>query len=66
MTDSKQCKFIETGRTYFWGKDLVDPTEPEFVAGKGVPLPAPDLPCRNVADSGEDFCPKHKALLEAR
>ncbi|HZR56340.1 MAG TPA: hypothetical protein VFA74_05675 [Terriglobales bacterium] len=60
---AKQCEFVETGRTYFWGKDIVDPTEPDFVPGKGIPLPDYDLPCRNVADDGEKYCPKHKMLV---
>lgn len=58
-----QCKFVETNRVFYWGAGIVDPSEPEFVKGKGVPIRDHDLPCFNVADDGEDYCPKHKALL---
>jgi hypothetical protein len=61
---SQSCKFVETGRLCYWGLGLVDPSEPEFVAGKGVPLPLDNLPCRNLADAGEDYCPKHKMQVE--
>lgn len=56
------CQFVGT-KTYFWGVGMVDPSEPEYVAGKGCPFEEP-ISCRTAADPGEKYCPRHKMEME--
>lgn len=63
MADAKCC----TGATLLrrWiGLDWIDPDDPDYVPGKGVP-DIDKLPCRLVANEFSGLCPRHEALEAA-
>jgi hypothetical protein len=53
---TKQCTAVND-RGYWWGAEVIDPSEPDFVAGKGIWMENP-VRCQYVAEAN-GLCGKH-------
>lgn len=61
-THEERCEFMENA-DYYWGANMIDPSEPGYVPGKGV-LIEQSRQCRTKPDAGEKYCPRHKMMVE--
>lgn len=59
---SQTCKALDSAG-FWWGKDLIDTGEPDYVKGKGIFIPQ-TTPCPYVPESGKDLCYKHRFMVE--
>jgi len=59
-TSSRRCTAVEE-YTWHWGVGVIDPNEPDYVPGKGVPA-TDAVQCSFVAEPDSNLCGKHKFL----
>jgi hypothetical protein len=62
----KPCEYVDKIPVYSKtiGNFTIDPSE--YVSDKGAHIMDREIPCMRVADPGEKYCPRHKAIVAGR